>query len=53
MLADMFKPGPGRRAIPTGERNVEISLGNDALIPYALATQLIVQVHDLQPVARD
>ncbi|WP_329084105.1 hypothetical protein [Streptosporangium sp. NBC_01469] len=50
VLADMFTPGPGLRATPTGEHNVEISLGDEVLLPYALATQLIVQVHDLQPV---
>ncbi|MEV4753270.1 hypothetical protein AB0K21_43595 [Streptosporangium sp. NPDC049248] len=49
VLADMFTPGPGRRAVPTGEYSVEVSLNDEALLPYALATQLIVQVHDLQP----
>ncbi|GAA3415962.1 hypothetical protein [Streptosporangium vulgare] len=53
VLADMFTPGPGRRAIPTGERNVEISLKDETVLPYALATQLIVHVHDLQPAVRD
>ncbi|MGJ6964968.1 hypothetical protein ACSDR0_23965 [Streptosporangium sp. G11] len=49
VLADMFTPGPGGRAIPTGEHNVEISLSEDTLLTHALATQLIVQVHDLRP----
>ncbi|MER5651219.1 hypothetical protein [Streptosporangium sp. NPDC002524] len=49
VLADMFTPGPSRRALHTGEHNVEISLGEDTLLTHALATQLIVQIHDFQP----
>ncbi|MFI6450312.1 hypothetical protein ACIBF6_02060 [Streptosporangium amethystogenes] len=53
VLADMFTPGPVRRAIPTGEHSVEISLKDEMVLSYALATQLIVQVHDLQPATQD
>ncbi|MBB2915055.1 hypothetical protein FHS43_006370 [Streptosporangium becharense] len=49
VLADMFTPGPNGRAVHTGEHNVEISLKDETLLPYALATQLVVQVHDLRP----
>ncbi|GAA4198365.1 hypothetical protein GCM10022252_48670 [Streptosporangium oxazolinicum] len=49
VLADMFTPGPGHGALHTGEHNVEISLKDEVSIRRALATQLIVQVHDLQP----
>ncbi|WP_436757448.1 hypothetical protein [Streptosporangium sp. V21-05] len=49
VLADIFTPGPGRRAIPTGERSVEVSLRDEVSIPRALATQLIVRVQDMRP----
>ncbi|MGC5012981.1 hypothetical protein ACLQ2R_19640 [Streptosporangium sp. DT93] len=53
VLADMFVPGQGGRAVPTGEYSVEVGLSEEALIPYALATQLIVRVYDLQTAGRD
>jgi hypothetical protein len=49
ILADMFVPGLNRRAVPTGEHNVFVHLSWTDLLPYALATQLIVRLHDLQP----
>ncbi len=56
VLADMYTPGPRcgaglYQAVPTGEHNVEVSFSRADLLPYALATQLIVQVDDLQPAA--
>ncbi|MER5644103.1 hypothetical protein [Streptosporangium sp. NPDC002524] len=52
VLADMFGPGPGGLAVHTGEHNVLVGLNEPHLLRNALATQLIVQVHDLQPADR-
>ncbi|GAA4183865.1 hypothetical protein GCM10022252_11860 [Streptosporangium oxazolinicum] len=49
VLADMFTPGAGGLAVHTGEHNVLVGLNEPALLRRALATQLIVQIHDLQP----
>ncbi|SDH08960.1 hypothetical protein SAMN05421505_11184 [Sinosporangium album] len=49
VLADMFAPGPGGRAVHTGEHNVFVSLEWTDLVRSALATQLIVRLHDLRP----
>ncbi|MER5643227.1 hypothetical protein [Streptosporangium sp. NPDC002524] len=49
VLADMFTPGPDGRPVHTGEHNVLVGLNEPALLRNALATQLIVQLHDLQP----
>ncbi|MBG0818607.1 hypothetical protein [Planomonospora sp. ID82291] len=49
VLAEVFQPGPGRRAVHTGEHNVFVRLDDEVLLPRVLATQLIVKVHDLQP----
>jgi hypothetical protein len=36
-------------SISPGRPSVEISLKDETVLPYALATQLVVQVQDLQP----
>ncbi|GAA4198838.1 hypothetical protein GCM10022252_49880 [Streptosporangium oxazolinicum] len=49
VLADMFSPGPGGRAVHTGEHNVLVGLNEPALLRSALATQLIVRIEDMRP----
>ncbi|GII90631.1 hypothetical protein [Sinosporangium siamense] len=49
VLADMFAPGPQGRAVHTGEHNVFVSLEWTDLLRSALATQLVVRLHDLRP----
>ncbi|GAA4192553.1 hypothetical protein GCM10022252_34120 [Streptosporangium oxazolinicum] len=49
VLADMFRPGSDGRPVHTGEHNVLVGLNEPHLLRRALATQLIVQVHDLRP----
>ncbi|WP_030907416.1 hypothetical protein [Streptosporangium amethystogenes] len=52
ILADIFRPGPGRTAIHTDRHNVFVGLDETALLRRVLATQLIVRLHDLQPAPR-
>lgn len=49
VLADMFRPGPAGQAVHTGEHNVFVGLDRWDLLRCALATQLVVRLHDMQP----
>lgn len=50
ILADMYAPGPGGRAVHTGDHNVLIHLDEPNLLRRALATQLVVRLRDMRPV---
>lgn len=50
ILADMYRPGlNGKSVVHTGERNFFIDLNESGLLRYALATQLVIRIEDMQP----
>ncbi|GIH98073.1 hypothetical protein [Planobispora takensis] len=49
VLADLYEPGPGGQAVFAGERNVFVGWEEFAILPYALATQMVVRLHGMEP----
>ncbi|GAA4219424.1 hypothetical protein FHR32_000388 [Streptosporangium album] len=49
ILADMYSPDLNGRPVHTGERNFFVGLDEPDLLRYALATQLVVRIEDMQP----
>ncbi|WP_326822609.1 hypothetical protein [Streptosporangium sp. NBC_01756] len=49
VLTDMYSPDLNGKPVHTGERNFFVGLDEPDLLRYALATQLVVRLHDMQP----
>ncbi|GGS87783.1 hypothetical protein GCM10010156_52890 [Planobispora rosea] len=49
VLADLYEPGPDRMPVFTGEHNVFVGWDEFAVLPYALATQMVVRLLDMTP----
>ncbi|GAA3145093.1 hypothetical protein GCM10010466_40240 [Planomonospora alba] len=47
VLADLYEPGPGGMPVFTGDHNRFVGWEEFALLPYALATQMVVHLNDM------
>ncbi|MBG0831580.1 hypothetical protein HS041_27995 [Planomonospora sp. ID67723] len=47
VLADIYRPGPGGVPVFTGEHNAFVGWEEFSVLPFALATQMVVRLHDM------